>query len=471
MFHTDAGIPHSGGMTTTTHIPALRSAVERAGLQRIVVLPGQDGWDAARQAWNLAVDQHPAAVAFSETADDVVSIVRLAKEVDLDIVTQGTGHGAAVYRSLAGAILIRTTRMQGIHIEPDRARVGAGALWGEVAAAAGALGLAGLGGSSPDVGVVGYTLGGGIGWLSRAFGLAANSVRSIDLVTADATLRRVDHHQDPDLFWALRGGGGGLGVVTGIAFDLFPVNTVHAGTLAWPAAEASRLFAAWAEWTDGLDDSITSILRFLNLPPISEVPELFRGRRVITLGAAAVGDPSEAARQIDVMRRVAPPILDTFGPMPASELCRLHGDPEGPTPGIAHHTLLSGLDQSAIDRLVAMAGEDSGSPLVSVEVRHLGGALGRPVEGAGALSHIAAPYVLNAVGMAATREQMAATQDVLGAAIDAMTPWSAGTYLNFAERPGRSPFDPGTSTRLADVKSAFDPTGRFRMRATTSERH
>jgi hypothetical protein len=464
VFHIEVAVPDTARMTTHMHQQSIRSALRRSGIAGPTIVAGDPGWDAARQAWNLTVDQRPLAVTFPQHTDDVVAIVEVAASLGATIVTQGTGHGAATYDSLEGSILLRTTRLQDLEIEDQRCRTGAGVLWGDVAAAAGAAGLSGLAGSSPDVGVVGYTLGGGIGWLSRRYGLASNAVRSIDLVTGDGRVERIGPHHLSDVFWALRGGGGGLGVVTGLEFDLFPVSRVLAGTLAWDARFAPQLLGAWAAWTDELDDSITSIIRFLNLPDLPGVPEPFRGRRVVTLGVAAVGSARAASAQIDVMRRTAPPILDTVDVMPAADLCRLHGDPEGPTAGLADHTLLNGMPPGLIDVLIEVAGVDSGSPLVTVEVRHLGGALAAPPADAGALSHLPAPYVLNAVGMAHDPQTRDTAAPALTATVNAVRPWSAGHYLNFVEQSIGSVFDETTTDRLAAVKASIDPAGRFRLR-------
>lgn len=451
-------------MTTITHPQTLSSSFASSGLGSKALVPGDLGWDAARQAWNLAVDQRPAAVVFPENVADVVATVRMARAAGASVVVQGTGHGAASYDDLSNTILIRTTRMRAMEIDDGVCTVQAGTLWGEVAQESAPHGMAPLSGSSPDVGVVGYSLGGGIGWLSRKYGLAANAIRRIDIVSADGEHLSVDHDHEPDLFWALRGGGGGFGVVTGIEFDLMPVSTVYGGTLAWDAAHAPALFRTWAEWTAGLDDSITSIIRFLNLPPIPEVPEPFRGRRVVTLGAVGLGAPEHVADEIAKMRAVAAPVLDAFGPMPAADLVRLHGDPEGPTPGMSHHALLSGLPAAAIDELVQRAGADSGSKLISAEIRHLGGALAAPASGGGVLSHIAAPYMVTGVGAASGAEQHAESHRELGHLIDAFEPWTAGAYLNFAERPTDSPFDSGTNAALAAIRTQIDPNGMFRLR-------
>jgi FAD/FMN-containing dehydrogenase len=207
-----------------------------AGLAGQFVLPDDPDYDQARQPWNLALDQRPAAVILPESAADVAAAVSYAADRGLRIAPQGTGHGAAPLGSLEGTVLLRTDRMRGIRIDPRArtARAEAGVIWRDVVEAAARHGLAALAGSSPDTGVVGYTLGGGISFLGRAFGLAANSVTAIEVVTADGHLVRADHEHQPDLFWALRGGGGSFGVVTALEFRLFPVTEAYAGALWYP---------------------------------------------------------------------------------------------------------------------------------------------------------------------------------------------------------------------------------------------
>ena len=195
---------------STTESLALAAAIPSG----MVVTPDDQSWDEARQAWNLAVDQRPAAVAVAESADDVAAVVTSARQHGLRVAAQGTGHAAAPMGSLADTILLKTERLRGVRVDPKTrtARVAAGEVWLNVVGAAAEHGLAALAGSSPDVGVVGYTLGGGLSWLSRTHGLCANNVEAVELVTADGQLRRVDGETDADLFWALRGGGGSFGM-------------------------------------------------------------------------------------------------------------------------------------------------------------------------------------------------------------------------------------------------------------------
>ena len=231
--------------------------------------PDDEGFDAARQAWNLAADQRPAAVAYASGVDDVAAAVRMAAERGLRVAVQGTGHAAAPMGDLAGTLLLKTMHMTGLEVDPGarRARVEAGVRWGDVAVAAGEHGLVALHGSSPDVGVVGYSLGGGLGWLARRHGLACNSVVAAEVVTADGELRRVGPDEEPDLFWALRGGGGAFAAVTALEFELVPLTEVYAGWLVWEADAGGEVVHAFREWSRGAPRDITTSLRFLHLPP------------------------------------------------------------------------------------------------------------------------------------------------------------------------------------------------------------
>ena len=215
-----------------------------------VLTPYDETWDAARQAWNLTVDQHPTAVAVPESAADVRRDRGLRPRGGPAGRAAGTGHGASALGSLDETILIKLHRLRGVEIDAERrtARVEAGVVWIEVVEAAAEHGLAALAGSSPDVGVVGYTLGGGLSWLARKYGIGANQVTAAEIVTADGTLRRVDRMNEPDLFWAIRGGGGDFGVVTALEFALFPHTEVYAGVLWFPVERAREVLRAWRDW-------------------------------------------------------------------------------------------------------------------------------------------------------------------------------------------------------------------------------
>jgi FAD/FMN-containing dehydrogenase len=227
-------------------LQALRAAV--AGQ---VFVPGQAGYDQARQGWNLAVDTRPAVVVVAESAADVARAVRYARAHGMRIAPQGTGHGAEPLEPLDGAMLLRTTRMRQVRIDPATrtARAEAGSTWQDVAVPAGQHGLAALAGSSPGVGVAGYILGGGLGWLARRYGLAANSVTAAEFVTSSGDLVRADAGHEADLFWAIRGGGGSVGVVTALEMRLYPVGELYAGDLFFAIQRAAEVLHAWREWT------------------------------------------------------------------------------------------------------------------------------------------------------------------------------------------------------------------------------
>src|SRR5256885_4949520 len=290
-----------------------------------IVMPHDESWDEARLAWNLAVDQQPAAVALPESARDVGAIVRWARERGLRVAPQGTGHNAHALGSLAHTVLLKTERMRAVAIDAraQRARVEAGVLWLEVVEAAAEHGLAALAGSSPDVGVVGYTLGGGLSWLGRKYGIGANSVTAVELVTADGRLVRADAENEPDLFWALRGGGGSFGVVTALEFRLYPLAEVYAGWLFFPIERAEEVLYTWRLSLDSMPDEMTLVARFLRLPRIPEIPEPLRGRSFVVVEGIYVGDEAEGAELIRPLRELGPE-LNTFATIPMPALSHLH---------------------------------------------------------------------------------------------------------------------------------------------------
>ena len=432
-----------------------------------VVKPGDDDWDEARSAWNLTVDQRPAAVVFPESADDVTAAVGSARASGLRVAAQGTGHGAGARATLEDTVLLRMDRMVGVKVDHERrtGRFEAGVIWRDANNAAGEHGLATLSGSAPDVGVVGYTLGGGFGCFGRRYGLACNSVRAIELVRGDGRLIFVDAESEPDLFWALRGGGGNYGVVTAIEFDLIELPEVFAGSVIYPADErAGDIFHSWREWTRGAPDEVTSIARFLRLPPLPMVPEPLRDRPLLTLGACYAGSEAEGADVIAPLRGLGEPVMDLFDTMPASQLVEVHMEPEEPVPGLVYTTSLREAPVEAVDAFIEAAGPDAGSPLLLAELRHAGGALASPPQGAGARSHIEGEFVFLGVGMAMAPEMADPISGHIDSICAALQPWSTGgCYLNFADRPTElgKLYDDDTLGRLRHVKARYDPEGVF----------
>lgn len=449
-------------MTTqlSHHTPAVRDAALAAA-----IMPGDSAYDGARQGFNLAVDQHPAAIACPSTAEEVAELVRAAAAAGLRVAVQSGSHNCGPQGDLKDALLIRMNRMDAVEIDPgcQIARAEAGVRWEAVVDAAADHGLSALHGSSPTVGVVGYSLGGGLSWQARKRGLQANHVVAIEIVLADGTLCRVDSHHDPELLWALRGGLGNFGVVTAIEFRLFPVTEVYAGWLAWDWRHSQRVLEAWASWTRTTPDEVTTSARILQLPPLPELPAPIRGRKLVVIDGAILGDMHAAASMLAKLRELAPEI-DTFAPTPAPALCRLHGDPEEPVPYLSESAMLRELPAEAIEAFVKAAGPASGSTLAVAELRQLGGALGRPV-GGGATSHFDGAYLAFALGMAIDPQMAAVSAGAAGAVMRGLEPWSGGRpYLNFVERETdvSRAFGPAAWTRLQEVRRRVDPARMFR---------
>ncbi|HEY7537687.1 MAG TPA: FAD-binding oxidoreductase [Gaiellaceae bacterium] len=450
-------------MTIVEAPHALASLSER--ITGTVAFPDDPSWDAARQAYNLTIDQRPVAVAFPEDERDVQEIVRYATAHGLRIAPQRTGHNAAPLGSLDDTILLKTDRLDTVEIEAEalRARVGAGVKWESVVPRASELGLAVLHGSTPDVSIVGYGLGGGLGWYGRKHGLFTNSITAIELVTADGRLRRVDAGHEPELFWALRGGGGNFGIVTALEFKLFPISEVYAGALFFPWERSAEVLHAWLEWTQTVPDEVTSVGRIIQFPPLDEVPEPMRGRAFVIVHAYFLGSEAEGARLLAPLRALGPEI-DTIAMVPPVALSEMHMDPPDPVPYLGEHLVLDRLPASAIDSFVAVAGPGSGSTLVSVEIRHAGGALGRGGADHGALDKLPGEYVYFGIGMVLDEASAAATRDDLHRVTGSLRPYRSGSYLNFEEEQAdpASFYGEMTYRRLREVKAALDPGELFK---------
>jgi hypothetical protein len=412
-------------------------------------------------------------VALVESAEDISEVARFAAAADLRLAGQGTGHGAAPLEPLDGTILVKTERMRGIEVDPQSgtARVEAGVLSAEVGEAGNAHGLVWMPGSSPDVGVVGYTVGGGLSWFGRRHGFACNRVAAIEVVTADGAARRIDVDNDPDLFWALRGGGGGYALISAMHLEMLPIPEVYAGALLFPAEVGAEAVRHYRDWAAGLPEEVMSVVRFLTPPPIPDVPEPIRGKPLFVVDGACIGTREEGEAAFAPLREIGKPIMDTFDWMPSAGLSHIHMDPEQPVPGIGDGGLISELSDEAIDAFVGIAGPESGSPMLLTELRHLGGALGRPAENAGALSHIDAGFAMYSVGLPMTPELGEAIPPHLKRIEEEMRPWAVeGGYFNFTEAPCAvdAILPPDVCERLRAVKREYDPDDRIVANHTVS---
>ena len=430
------------------------------------LLTTQDAnWNLERAAFNILVIQQPAGIAVPQSADEVSEVVRSAAADGKRVAAQRTGHNAAPLGSLADTVLLRTAGLNGVQIDAEagKARVGAGALWGDVVPRASELGLAALHGSSSNVGVAGYTLGGGVSFYHRKHGLACNQVTAIELVTADGEQVSVDAENEPDLFWALRGGGGSFGVVTALEFDLLPLPEIFAGALLFPAEQAKEVLHGWHEWTAGMPEEMTSVGRLMNFPPVPEVPEPFRGRSFAVLEVVYCGDPADGAELAAPLRELGNVGIDMVQAQPPGGIAEMHMDPPTPVPYTSESLLTHELPASAIGSLVEAVGPGSGSQLVSVELRHGGGALSRAPQDAGALATLPGSFLAFGVGFVPVQEAMAPTRAWLGAFKAALEPYDAGRYFNFVEESFdiTQIFTPEVLDRLREVKQRYDPDNLF----------
>jgi FAD/FMN-containing dehydrogenase len=431
-----------------------------------VHLPGDDGYDLARAPWNVQVESFPAAVAYPAFPEEVADVLRAASAAGLKVAPQGTGHGAAPLEGRLGeAVLLRTAALGELSIDPDRriARVGAGVLWGDLADAAGTVGLAALHPSSPDVGVVGYSIGGGIGWYARRLGLQCNALTAIEVVLADGTFVRATADADAELFWGLRGSGAALGVVTALEFELFDIDSVVAGFLAWDWTQVERVLPAWAAWCGEAPEEATTSFRLLHAPPIPSVPPELRGRQLVIVDGAVLGSDERAAEVLAPLRALAPE-FDTLTRVPAASLVRMHLEPEGPTPGYASSALLSGLPDAAVAAVLDTAGPGSGNRLTVAELRQLGGALGRPDPAGGALDCVRGEFLVLGLGLDDDPATWPGLREDAARLLAAVAPWTTGAeYLPMLDdlSDSRKAHPPEVFARLSALRRAVDPARLF----------
>jgi FAD/FMN-containing dehydrogenase len=427
-----------------------------------LVLPGDPTYDDARSAFNLLLDQHPAAIAFPADAAEVVAAVNYAREAGLRIAPQATAHNQGPLGGLEHTLLLNVSKLQDVHVDPGakRVRVGAGAKWERVVPRLSAYGLAGLHGSSPDVGIAGYSLGGGIGWLARKYGMQANAVTAFELVTADGRLVRTDAEHHPDLFWALRGGGGNFGVVTAIEFEVFEVDELYAGAMFFPMSHAAAVLKTWAELLPSLPDEMMTWASIMHFPPIPDVPAFARGRSFAVVMGAFLGNQADGRDLLWPLRDLRP-VRDTFAMVPPIALSDLAMDPLDPVPFHLTHQLLDGLSPDTIETLVKTSGTDSGVTIL--QLRHMGGALARETPEAGARATLPGEICMMALGVVVDAASDAAVRLALADIDAAVLPHRAGHYPNFVEVPADAShfFTPDAWERLREIKARYDATDLF----------
>jgi FAD/FMN-containing dehydrogenase len=421
---------------TTLPVPTAPLDTLAAELRGPLHRPGDPGFAALATPWNLAAGA-PVAVVEALDAGDVAAAVRCAVAHGLQVAVRNTGHGATPLS--AGTLLVHTGRMTELAIEGGRVRAGAGVRWADVLAGTPEP-LAGLTGSAPAVGVVGYLTGGGHGPLARTYGVASDLVTAFEVVTGDGRVRRAAPTENPALFWGLRGGRGALGIVTAVEFDLVRLPGLLAGCLMFDGGKAGAVLHAWRTWSATLPEEATTSVALLR-PPGAGL--------LVAVRYAWVGAP-EAGRRVLETAGLPEPIMGGVGPLPYTEIGSVHADPVDPMPVAEASTLLHGLSAEAIDAVLAAAGPEQ----LVVEIRQLGGAVSRAPEPS-AVCHRDAAYCLTAIGLAGTRPA-----DVVAA----VGPWSTGGRLpNFAVSADPAEvaraYDAPTLTRLSTLVATYDPHG------------
>jgi FAD binding domain len=434
----------------------------RDAVRGTVTVPGDPDYDTARSPFHLVADQRPTAVVEVADGDDVVATIRVARAYGLAVTAQATGHGATGHG--ADTVLVRTTAMRGIEIDASArtARVEPGVRWGELHALTAPLHLHGVCGTAPGVSVVGYCLGGGIGWFGRRYGYGSSSIRAVELVTADGELLHVTDQSDPELMRALRGGGGNYGIVTALEIQLHAAPEMFGGQMLWLGEHSAEVLRAYRRWVQTVPDELTSVVTLFRVPPVPQAPAMLHGEWVVCIGLAYVGGVERGRELVfPLLDALDEPLLNELGPLGIDELGRIAKEPVDP---IAFHhraELLHDLDERTLDDLLRFAGPDCDSPLPFVMIHHLGGALGGPSPVPSAADRVEARFMVHGLGAAmGAREHDVAICAALAAFARTLADRATGrvplTFLAGGEGLQRV-FDDVGLARLRSVKQRVDP--------------
>lgn len=435
-----------------------------------VLEPGDEAYDDERSGFQTYELHRPRILVAASSVADVAGAVAFADEHGLGIAVLGTGHQPS--GGDHGGLVITTHGLASVEIDAERrrARVGAGTPWASVVEAASPHGLAPLSGSAPHVAAVPYVLGGGLSMLGRTYGWAADHVHSFEVVGSDGIVRRVSAQEHPDLFWALRGGGGNFGVVVSMEVELFAVPAIYGGSMFFDTADLGPALRAWFHWTRTVPESMTSSAVIVPFPDIPVLPEPLRGKTVLQVRIVDT-DPASGPSTVAALREAVTPMIDGVAEMSSGEIGSISGDPTDAMPGYGTSSILGAPDvPAAVDGLLATAGPDASVP-IAVELRYLGGALARPPTVASAVGHRDAPYIVGLNSPMSSGSPDASEVDALHAAHTAihgaLAPWALpGHALNFTGVTDEDPlcaYSPEDRDRLRAVKREWDPHNTFRI--------
>jgi len=432
-----------------------------------VLVPGDADFAAEVAGFNTAPTHTPAIAVGITSEADAVAVVRAAADSGLPVRMFTTGHGSPT--AVTDGILVTTSRLTGVTVDPDQkiAHIAGGCRWAEVVAAAGQHGLAPVTGASDAVGCIGYTLGGGIGPLARTFGFSSDWARGFRVVTAAGEVVTANATEHADLFWALRGGKGGFGIVTAMDFALVELTTLYGGSVFFDAPDIATAFATWVDWTKTLPETANSSVAILRLPPLEFIPEPFRGKTVLTVRFAFVGDPAEGKRLFQPIRDAGTTLVDSVGEMSATDIALIHNDPKDPTPAWDRGLLLGDLDPGFVSAFLEVAGPDQQVPLIAVELRHLGGAAQRDVPEGSSVGGRGGAYSLMMIGVPDPGLFETVLPGVAGGVTNRLSAWvSPELTVNFAgafDVPGsyEASWPADTLARLDEVRASYDPQKLF----------
>jgi len=442
----------------------------RDALRGELLQPGDDGYEEAKGLWNGAHDgAEPAMIARCTGTADVIAALGFARANDLTVAVRGGGHSVAGLSTVDGGMMIDLGPMRNVRVDPAarRAFVGPGAVWGDVDHEAQQFGLATTGGLVSTTGVAGFTLGGGIGWLMRQYGLAADNLVGADVVTADGRLVHASETENPDLFWGLRGGGGNFGIVTSFELALHPVGPmVYAGPLFLPGDAAGDLLRFYRDWAPNQPDAITTAISLATAPPLPVIPEEWHGKKVAIVIAVTAGPVEDGEALVRGLRGIAEPVADLIHPMPYQFIQSLL-DPLWPKGINAYFkgTHLSGLSDETIDSLVELH-QNAPGPGCEIHVHQMGGAVARVGAGDTAYPERSMQYVLNVVTGTPNRAELGANTEWARTAIASARADQTGRgYVNFQSEDvdAESTYGEQTYRRLVALKEVYDPTNVFRL--------
>jgi hypothetical protein len=436
----------------------------RSRISGVVLSAGDEGFAAEVAGYNLAVEQNPDVAVGAASTSDVVDAVRFARELALPVRVQSTGHGA--HERITDGVLITTRRLNAVKVDPATriATVGGGARWSGVIAAAAPLGLAPVGGASPSVGVVGYLTGGGFGPLARSHGASSDRVRGLTVVTGTGEIVEASATSHPDLYWALRGGKSGLGVVTEVRLELVDLPSLYAGSLLFESQHIEKVLHGWLDYTRTAADAVTTSVVMLRFPPIDAVPQRMRGKNFVSVRFAYPGELGEGKRLAAPLRALAPVFIDSLGELPIDEIGLIHNDPEGPSPAWSNGTLLSHGDAGLADAVFAAAGPDARIPFVAAELRHLGAATAVDVPEGSAVGGRSGRYTLTLIAAPEPSLFRNVVPEAANRIFEALRPWvNAESNVNFSSLGGAGTpnWSPAVAERLARIRAAYDPDRVF----------